>query len=73
MHETAWLDDQEVNTLEVLDFKLSQYDGSHEPLRTTHIILSGAAYVGLAVVLFAILFATQHVPGAEAAFNVFKN
>ncbi|MBI5654984.1 site-2 protease family protein [Candidatus Uhrbacteria bacterium] len=73
LQSAFWHADRNPDTLSTLNRELDRYDGTNEPLRTTHILSSGAAYIGLAVVLFALLYATKHVPGAEAAFNVFKD
>lgn len=75
VRDATWLEDRkDLDILRRIDFELSQYDDkSLDPLCPAGIAWSALGYLGLSAILFALLYSTKHVPGAEAAFNVFKS
>lgn len=74
VRDAAWLENNpRIDILQRIDSELSAYDEkSPDPLRPANIAWSALGYVGLTSLLFVLLYSTKHVPGAEAAFDVFK-
>gem|GEM_PF-2566424 len=59
--------------LNELDADLRLGDDTTKPMNMPQLAVAAIGYLGIAAFLIFLLLATKHVPGADAAFNVFKD